>query len=183
MDKDIKRVLITEKELQEKIKELGQQISKDYKNKHLMMLCILKGAIMFYSDLARNIDVPVTMEFMAVSSYGKTTTSSGEVRILKDLGVPAEGYDILIIEDILDSGNTLKYLLNILSDRNPASIQICTLLDKPDRRVAPIEVSYRGFEIPDEFVVGYGLDFAEKYRNLPYIGILHERVYTEVEYK
>ncbi len=166
-----------------KVKELAAQISEDYKGKHLMLICILKGAIMFFGDLARNITVPMAMDFMAVSSYGRGTTSSGEVRIVKDLSVPAEGLDILIVEDILDSGNTLNYLVNILQDRNPASLKICTLLDKPDRRTAPIDVDYRGFVIPDEFVVGYGLDFAEKYRNLPYIGVLKERVYTEVIYK
>lgn len=183
MNDDVKKILISEDEIQDKVKELAAQISKDYEGKHLFMLCILKGAIMFYSDLARHITVPLAMDFMAVSSYGAGTKTSGEVRIIKDLSVPAEGLDILIIEDILDSGNTLNYLVNILKDRKPASLKICTLLDKPDRREKPIDVDYRGFIIPDEFVIGYGLDFAEKYRNLPYIGVLKERVYTDVAFK
>ena len=174
-------VLISEDKIQAKVKVLAEQISKDYAGKHLFMICILKGAIMFYSDLARNIDVPLAMDFMAVSSYGAGTKSSGEVRIIKDLSVPAEGLDILIVEDILDSGNTLNYLVNILKDRKPASLKICTLLDKPERREKPIVCDYVGFEIPDEFVIGYGLDYAEKYRNLPYIGILKEEVYAEPE--
>lgn len=179
MNNDVKRILISQEDIQKRVKELGVQISKDYKGKSLMMICILKGAIMFYSDLARYISIPLSMDFMAVSSYGHSTTSSGEVRIIKDLSIPAEGHDILIIEDILDSGNTLNYIKKILEDRNPASLKICTLLDKPERRVKPIEVEYKGFEIPDEFVIGYGLDFAEKYRNLPFIGVLKESVYTE----
>ncbi len=181
MFNDVKKILITEEEIQQRVKELADIVSKDYKGKHLLMICILKGAIMFYSDLARNLTIPVAMDFMAVSSYGKSTKSSGEVRILKDLAMPAEGLDILIIEDILDSGNTLHYIKKILGDRNPASLKICTLLDKPERREKPITVDYVGFEIPDEFVIGYGLDFAEKYRNLPYIGVLKEEVYEQPE--
>lgn len=183
MNNDVKKILITEEEIQKRVKEMGEQISKDYAGKHLLMICILKGAIMFFSDLARYISIPLAMDFMAVSSYGKSTRSSGEVRILKDLSVPAEGLDILIIEDILDSGNTLNYIKNILEDRKPASLKICTLLDKPERREQPIEVDYKGFEIPDEFVIGYGLDFGEKYRNLPFIGVLKERIYSDVEFK
>ncbi|MEX1377380.1 MAG: hypoxanthine phosphoribosyltransferase [Eubacteriales bacterium] len=183
MNNDVKKVLITEEEIQVKVKEMAKKISEDYKDKHLLMICILKGAIMFYSDLARYLTIPVAMDFMAVSSYGKSTKSSGEVRILKDLSIPAEGLDILIVEDILDSGNTLNYIKNILEDRKPSSLKICTLLDKPERREQPIDVDYKGFEIPDEFVIGYGLDFAEKYRNLPYIGVLKERVYSDVGFK
>ena len=182
MNNDVKKVLITEEEIQKKVKEIALQISEDYKGKHLLMICILKGAIMFFSDLARNLSIPVAMDFMAVSSYGKSTKSSGEVRILKDLAMPAEGLDILIVEDILDSGNTLHYIKNILEDRKPASLKICTLLDKPERREKQIDVDYTGFEIPDEFVIGYGLDFGEKYRNLPYIGVLKEKVYTDIAF-
>jgi len=178
MNSDVKKVLISEEEIQRKVKELAERISKDYEGKRLLMICILKGAIMFYSDLARNISIPMAMDFMAVSSYGAGTKSSGEVRILKDLSVPAEGLDILIVEDILDSGNTLNYIENILKDRKPASLKICTLLDKPERREKPIVVDYVGFAIPDEFVIGYGLDYSEKYRNLPYIGVLKEEVYA-----
>ncbi|MBN2880198.1 MAG: hypoxanthine phosphoribosyltransferase [Clostridia bacterium] len=178
MNSDVKKVLISEAEIQQKVKELAERISKDYKGKHLLMICILKGAIMFYSDLARNISIPMAMDFMAVSSYGAGTKTSGEVRILKDLSGPAEGLDILIVEDILDSGNTLNYIENILKDRNPASLKICTLLDKPERREKPIVVDYVGFAIPDEFVIGYGLDYSERYRNLPYIGVLKEEVYA-----
>ncbi len=181
MNNDVKKVLISEDEIQAKVNELGKQISEDYKDRHLFMICILKGAIMFYSDLAKKITVPLAMDFMAVSSYGAGTRSSGEVRIIKDLSVPAEGLDILIVEDILDSGNTLNYIVNILSDRKPASLKICTLLDKPERREKPITVDYAGFEIPDEFVIGYGLDYDEKYRNLPYIGVLKEEVYAKTE--
>jgi len=178
MNSDVKKVLISEEEIQQKVKELAARISKDYEGKRLLMICILKGAIMFYSDLARNISIPMAMDFMAVSSYGAGTKTSGEVRILKDLSGPAEGLDILIVEDILDSGNTLNYIENILKDRNPASLKICTLLDKPERREKPIIVDYVGFEIPDEFVIGYGLDYSEKYRNLPFIGVLKEEVYA-----
>ena len=181
MNNDVKKVLISEDEIQAKVNELGKQISEDYKDRHLFMICILKGAIMFYSDLAKKITVPLAMDFMAVSSYGAGTRSSGEVRIIKDLSVPAEGLDILIVEDILDSGNTLNYIVNILSDRKPASLKICTLLDKPERREKPITIDYVGFEIPDEFVIGYGLDYDEKYRNLPYIGVLKEEVYAKTE--
>ena len=181
MNNDVEKILLSEEKIQAKVREMAAQISKDYEGKHLFMICILKGAIMFYSDLARNITVPLAMDFMAVSSYGAGTKSSGEVRINKDLSVPAEGLDILIVEDILDSGNTLNYLVNILKDRKPASLKICTLLDKPERREKPIICDYVGFEIPDEFVIGYGLDYAEKYRNLPYIGILKEEVYAEPE--
>ena len=167
-------VMIGEEELRKRIKELGQKITEDYEGKDLMLVGVLKGAIMFMADLSREIKLPLSMDFMAVSSYGASTKSSGIVRILKDLDVSIEGKNILIVEDIIDSGLTLSYLKKVLEDRNPQSIKICTLLDKPTRRVADVRVDYVGFEIEDRFVVGYGLDYAEKYRNLPFIGILKD---------
>ena len=166
------RVLISEDEVNEKIKKLGEQISKDYAGKSIHLICVLKGGAFIMCELAKRITVPVSMDFMSVSSYGNGTASSGAVRIVKDLDEPLEGKDVLIVEDIVDSGNTLHYLVEILKKRNPESIRICTLLDKPDRRVAEVQVDYVGFNIPDEFVVGYGLDYAQKYRNLPYIGVV-----------
>ena len=166
------RVLISEDEVNEKIKKLGEQISKDYAGKSIHLICVLKGGAVIMCELAKRITVPVSMDFMSVSSYGNGTASSGAVRIVKDLDEPLEGKDVLIVEDIVDSGNTLHYLVEILRKRNPESIRICTLLDKPDRRVAEVHVDYVGFNIPDEFVVGYGLDYAQKYRNLPYIGVV-----------
>lgn len=177
VEKDIGRVLITEEELRQRVKQLGERISKDYEGKSIIMICVLKGAIIFYSDLARYIDVPLEMDFMAVSSYGSGTKSTGAVRILKDLNMSIEGRHLLLVEDILDTGNTLHYLGDNLKSRNPASFKICTLLDKPDRRVADIKADYIGFEIPDDFVVGYGLDYNQRYRNLPYIGVLKRDVY------
>lgn len=179
MKNDLSTTLLTEEQIQERIKELGRQITEDYKGKDLLVVCILKGAVLFYADLCRAIDLPISMDFMSVSSYGSGTRSSGVVRILKDLSSPAEGMDILLVEDILDSGNTLSYLRKTLLNRNPASLKICTLLDKPDRRDPnnSITVDYAGFDIPDEFVVGYGLDYNEKYRNLPYIGVLDRKIY------
>lgn len=178
MEKDIKEVLFTDEELQQRIQQLGQQITQDYAGKEIIMIGILRGAVIFMADLARAIKVPVTLDFMAVSSYGTGTESSGVVRILKDLNEDVAGRHLLIVEDIIDSGLTLKYLWNNLKSRHPASIRICTLLNKPERRKADVEVDYNGFNIPDEFVVGYGLDYAEKYRNLPYIGILKPEAYT-----
>ena len=166
------RVLISEDEVNEKIKKLGEQISKDYAGKSIHLICVLKGGAFIMCELAKRITVPVSMDFMSVSSYGNGTASSGAVRIVKDLDEPLEGKDVLIVEDIVDSGNTLHYLVEILRKRNPESISICTLLDKPDRRLAEEHVDYVGFNIPDEFVVGYGLDYAQKYRNLPYIGVV-----------
>ncbi|MBR5559392.1 MAG: hypoxanthine phosphoribosyltransferase [Oscillospiraceae bacterium] len=177
MMQDIKEVWINEEELQQKVKELGAKISEDYKDKNLLMVSVLKGSIVFMADLMRAITVPAAIDFMAVSSYGAGTKSSGVVRILKDLDTIVEGYDLLLVEDILDSGNTLSYLRELLSDRHPKSIRIATLLDKPSRRVADIKADYVGFEIRDEFVVGYGLDYNEVYRNLPFIGILKPSVY------
>ena len=177
MDKDIKEVLISEEEIQEKIKELGTLLSEEYQGKKPLLVCVLKGAILFMSDLARSMTIPVEMDFMAVSSYGTSTESSGVVRILKDLDTDIEGRDLIIVEDIIDSGLTLSYLVDILNRRNISSLKIVTLLDKPHRRTVNLKPDYSGFVIPDEFVVGYGLDYAEVYRNLPYIGILKPEVY------
>ncbi|HHZ02146.1 MAG TPA: hypoxanthine phosphoribosyltransferase [Tissierellia bacterium] len=177
MNKDIKKILIDEKELQAKIAELGERITEDYKDKNLLIVCVLKGAVIFVSDLIRKIDLPLDIDFMAISSYGSNTESSGVVRILKDLNVSIEGRHVLIVEDIIDSGLTLAYLIENLKTRRPESLEICTLLDKPDRRTIDLDIKYRGFQVPDEFVIGYGLDYAEKYRNLPYIAVLKEEVY------
>ncbi|KXG74527.1 Hypoxanthine-guanine phosphoribosyltransferase [Fervidicola ferrireducens] len=175
MLEDIKEILITEEEIKNKLKELGEKITKDYRDKKdVLLVGVLKGAVLFIADLIRHIDLPVQVDFMAVSSYGASTESSGVVRILKDLDENIEGRNILIVEDIIDSGLTLSYLYNMLKSRKPASIKICALLDKPSRRKVKIKVDYLGFEIPDYFVVGYGLDYNEKYRNLPFIGILKE---------
>ncbi len=164
------QVLISQEELSARTVELGKQLSKDYEGKEIHMICVLKGGVMFMSDLSKEISVPVSMDFMAVSSYGNETSSSGIVKIVKDLDEAIEGKDVLIVEDIIDSGRTLSYLVQILNDRKPNSIKICTLLDKPDRRVVEVDVDYVGFEIPDLFVLGYGLDYEQFYRNLPYIG-------------
>lgn len=166
------RVLLSEEEVDAKIKALGEQISKDYEGKRVHLICVLKGGVFFMCELAKRITVPVSMDFMSVSSYGNGTQSSGMVRIIKDLDEPLDGKNVIIVEDIVDSGNTLHYLVEILYKRNPESIKICTLLDKPERRVADVKVDYSGFNIPDEFVVGYGLDYAQKYRNLPFIGVV-----------
>ena len=177
MNEDIKKILISEEELENKVKALGAKIAADYKNKDLLLVCVLKGAVIFVSDLMRTIDLPLDIDFMAISSYGSNTKSSGVVRILKDLNASIEGRHVLIVEDIIDSGLTLSYLVDNLKSRGPASVEICTILDKPDRRVADLEIKYTGFQVPDEFVVGYGLDYAEKYRNLPYIAVLKEEIY------
>lgn len=175
----IKSILVDEEALQLKIKELGEQITKDYQGKELLVVCILKGAVMFVSDLIKRIDLPLEIDFMAISSYGNSTKSSGIVRIMKDLNEDIKGKHILIVEDIIDSGLTLSYLIDNLKSREPASVAICTLLDKPDNRKTDIDIMYTGFVVPDEFVVGYGLDYAEKYRNLPFIAVLKEEVYTK----
>ena len=176
-ENDIKEVLCTEEQLQAKIKELGAQITKDYAGKDLLMVSILKGSIMVMADLMRAVDLPVQIDFMNVSSYGAGTETKGSVKILKDLDVDIKGKDVLIIEDILDSGVTLHNLIGMLEQRNPASISICTLFSKPSRRKVEVETKYMGYEIPDAFIVGYGLDYAEKYRNLPFVGVLKEEVY------
>lgn len=166
------RVMIPEEVVDQKIEELGKKISEDYAGKQVHLICILKGSVFFTCELAKRITVPVSLDFMSVSSYGDGTQSSGIVKIAKDLDESLEGKDVILIEDIIDSGRTLYYLLDVLAQRKPASLKLCTLLDKPDRRVKDVKVDYIGFQIPDEFVVGYGLDYAQKYRNLPYIGIV-----------
>ena len=176
-DNDIQEVLFSEEQLKNRVQEIARQITADYQGKEIMLISVLRGSFVFMADLCRAIDLPCTLDFMAVSSYGKGTKSSGQVQITKDLSEDISDRHIIVVEDILDSGNTLSYLLKILENRHPASIRLCTLLDKPDRRVKPVEVHYSGFTIPDAFVVGYGLDYAEKYRNLPYIGILKPQVY------
>ncbi|MBQ8667848.1 MAG: hypoxanthine phosphoribosyltransferase [Lachnospiraceae bacterium] len=165
-------VLFTEEEVNARIREMGEQISKDYEGKSLHMVGILKGATFFACELAKRITVPVTIDFMSVSSYGDATESSGVVKITKDLDEPLEGKDVLVVEDIVDTGNTLSYLLDNLQKRGSSSVRLCSLLNKPDRRIKEVNVDYTGFVIPDAFVVGYGLDYAQKYRNLPYIGIV-----------
>lgn len=170
----VTETLLTEEEIKLKVKELGQKIENDFKGEDLLVVGILKGACVFVSDLIRNINLDVNMDFMSVSSYGKATESSGTVKILKDLDVDIEGKNVLIVEDIIDTGLTLKNLFETLKTRNPKSLKLCTLLDKPERRTVDIDVDYIGFVIPDKFIVGYGIDYAEKYRNLPYIGIVGE---------
>ena len=179
MKQDILKTLVSEEELREKVTELGRQISHDYEGKSLLLVSVLKGSVVFMADLMRAITIPARIDFMSVSSYGSGTKSRGVVKIVKDLDIPLEGYDLLIVEDILDSGNTLSYLKEILSSRGPKSIRICTLLDKPERRTADIAADYVGFAVPDEFVVGYGLDYDEKYRNLSFIGVLKPEVYEK----
>ena len=177
LDKDVERVLFSEEELKNRVAEIAAQIDKDYAGKQPLLVSVLRGSFVFMADLVRQIHVPCTVDFMAVSSYGAGTSSSGQVKIIKDLSEQIEGKDLIVVEDILDSGNTLSYLLQLLEARKPASVRLCTLLDKPSRRLKPVELHYSGFTIPDYFVVGYGLDYAEKYRNLPYIGVLKPSVY------
>lgn len=175
---DILKVLLTEEQLQAKCAEMGAQITADYQGKNLLLVTVLKGAVVYLADLMRQIDLPCAIDFMVVSSYGAGTKTSGVVKIVKDLDQDLSGKDILIVEDILDSGMTLSYLKGLLESRSPASIRIATLLDKPARRKVDLFADYVGYEVPDEFVVGYGLDYDEKYRNLPYVGILKPEVYT-----
>ena len=177
MSDDIKKVLISKDELDQIVKRLGAEITADYKGKDVLLIGILKGSVIFMADLMREIDVPCNIDFMAVSSYGKGTKTTGVVKINKDLDNDIQGKDIIIIEDILDSGKTLYYIRDILTARNPASIKICTLFDKPERREADIKADYIGSLVPNEFIVGYGLDYSEYYRNLPFIGVLKESVY------
>ena len=177
LEKDIQEILFSEEQLKARVKEIAQQIEADYQDKEILLICILRGSFVFIADLCREINLPCTVDFMAVSSYGKGSSSSGRVQIVKDLAEDITDRHVIVVEDILDSGNTLSYLLNILEQRNPASVRLVALLDKPDRRVKPVELHYSGFTIPDAFVVGYGLDYAEKYRTLPYIGILKPEVY------
>lgn len=177
MKEDVLRVLLSEDEIREKVRELGGKITADYKNSNLMLVTVLKGAVVFLADLMRQIDVPAEIDFMVVSSYGSGVKSSGVVKIVKDLDVPLAGKDILIVEDILDSGLTLSYIKELLESRGPRSIRIATLLDKPSRRKVDLQADYIGFSVPDEFVIGYGLDYDEKYRNLPFVGVLKPCVY------
>lgn len=177
MNNDIKSVLYSEEDISKIVAELGAAISEDYKDKNLLMVSVLKGSVVFMSDLMRHVTIPCEIDFMAVSSYGNNTKSNGTVRILKDLDRDINGYDLLLVEDILDSGKTLNYLIEMLYARNPASIRICTLFDKPERREVDIFPDYKGGSVPDEFIVGYGLDFAEKYRNLPYVGVLKDELH------
>lgn len=178
MENDIEQVLLSQEQLKEIVKNLGERITEDYQGKKLLLVSVLKGSVVFMGDLMREIKLPCCIDFMSVSSYGNSTSSSGVVKIIKDLDTNViEGSDLLIVEDILDSGKTLHYLIDILSRRNPSSIKICTLLDKPERRAVDLNADYSGATIPDAFVVGYGLDYAEKYRNLPYVGILKPSVY------
>lgn len=177
LEQDIERVLFTEQELKDRVAQIAAQIDQDYAGKEPMLISVLRGSFIFMADLARSITLPCTVDFMAVSSYGAGTTSSGQVKITKDLSESIEGRDIIVVEDILDSGNTLSYLFQLLQARHPASVRLCTLLDKPSRRTKPITADYTGFAVEDLFVVGYGLDYAEKYRNLPYIGVLKPAVY------
>lgn len=179
MNDDILRVLYSEEELEAKCAELGAQISKDYEGKNLLLVSVLKGAVVFMTDLMRHITVPCSIDFMVVSSYGSGVKTSGVVKIVKDLDADLAGKDLLIVEDILDTGMTLHYLKQLLQDRNPNSIRIAALLDKPERRRAAVRADYVGYQVPDEFVVGYGLDYDEKYRNLPYVGILKPEVYKK----
>lgn len=178
MRKDIQEVLLDEETLAKRIKEMGEQISKDYEGKEVIVIGILKGSVIFVADLVREVTVPVSFDFMAVSSYGNRTTTTGTVRILKDLDYDIEEKHVLIVEDIIDSGVTLSYLIEHLAGRKPASLKLCTLLNKPERRKVEVKVDYIGFTVPDAFLVGFGLDYAEKYRNLPFIGILKEEIYA-----
>ena len=165
-------ILLSEEEVDRRINEIGELISKEYEGKEIHLICVLKGGVFFMCELAKRITVPVSMDFMAISSYGSDTKSSGVIKIVKDLDDSITGKDVLVVEDIVDSGRTLSYLLEMLKDRKPASMKLCTLLDKPDRRVVDVHVDYTGFQIPDEFVVGYGLDYEDKLRNLPYVGYI-----------
>ena len=176
MKEDILKVLLSEDDIAARVAEIGAQISRDYAGKRLVMVSVLKGSVVFMADLMRAVTVPAEIDFMCVSSYGSGVKTSGVVKIIKDLDNDLAGMDLLLVEDILDSGMTLEYIKKLLLGRNPNSIKICTLLDKPERRKADVAADYKGFEVPDEFVVGYGLDYAEKYRNLPYIGVLKPSV-------
>lgn len=177
MDNDIDHILVSEDALQAKVNEMGAQISRDYAGKDLLLVSILKGSVVFMADLMRAISVPCRVDFMSVSSYGSGVKTSGVVKIVKDLDIPLAGYDLLVVEDILDSGMTLSYILELLQSRGPRSIRLCTLFDKPERRTVDITADYVGTTVPDAFIVGYGLDYDEKYRNLPFVGILKPEVY------
>ncbi|MBR2480542.1 MAG: hypoxanthine phosphoribosyltransferase [Clostridia bacterium] len=179
MHDDLAKILISKEEIEKRVKEIGAEITRDYEGESVLMVGILRGAVVFFSELVKNVDLDVRFDFMVVSSYGSGSTSSGEVRIIKDISQPIEGKNVLIIEDIIDTGNTLKNLKRMLLTRNPKSLKIVSLLDKPSRRKVEMEGDYVGFVVPNEFVVGYGLDYDEKYRNLPEIGVLKEEIYTK----
>lgn len=179
MINDIEKVLVTKQQLDDIAKRMGKQISEDYKDKNLLLVGVLKGSVVFMSELMKNITVHAAIDFMAVSSYGSGTSTSGTVKIIKDLDIPLDNYDVLVVEDILDSGVTLSYLMKLLADKHAKSIRLATLLNKPERRKVPVQLDYEGMVIPDEFVVGYGLDYDEKYRNLPFIGVLKPEVYSK----
>jgi len=181
MHADVEEVLLSGEEVQARVGELGAQLAADYEGRDPVLVSVLKGSIIFLADLVRAMPIPLAIDLMEVSSYGASTESSGQVRILKDLSTSIEGREVIVVEDIIDTGLTLNYLLRYLHDKGPASIRICCLLDKPARRLAPIEIDYRGFTIPDRFVIGYGLDYAERYRNLPYIGVLRPSVYSAAD--
>ena len=175
---DIAETLLTEEQIADIVKKMGKQISEDYKDKNLLLVSVLKGSLIFMADLMREITIPCSIDFLSVSSYGSGTSTTGEVRILKDLDASLEGKDLLVVEDILDSGVTLSFLLKNLLSRNPASVRLCTFLDKPERRRVDIKADYVGASVPDKFIVGYGLDYAEKYRNVPFVGVLKPEVYN-----
>jgi hypoxanthine phosphoribosyltransferase len=177
MHDDVEEILLGEEEIRTRVAELGQQLAMDYDGRFPVLVSVLKGSIVFLADLVRSMPVPLSVDLMELSSYGASTETSGQVRILKDLSGPITGRDVIVVEDIIDTGLTLNYLLKYLRDRNPSSMTICCLLDKPARRLAEISIDYRGFTIPDRFVIGYGLDYDERYRNLPYIGVLRPSVY------
>ena len=179
MHKDIEKILVTKEQIAARVKEIGEQITRDFAGESVLMVGILRGAVVFFSELVKNVDLDVRFDFMVVSSYGASSVTSGEVRIIKDLSQPIEGMNVLIIEDIIDTGHTLKNLKKLLLTRNPKSLKIVSLLDKPSRRQVELEGDYIGFEVPNEFVVGYGLDYGEKYRNLPEIGVLKPEIYTK----
>ena len=177
MHDDVEEILLSEEQIRERVAELGMQLATDYAGRFPVLVSVLKGSFIFLSDLVRSMPVPLSVDLMELSSYGASTESSGQVRILKDLSGPITGRDVIVVEDIIDTGLTLNYLLKYLRDRSPSSVTICCLLDKPARRLADIQIDYRGFTIPDRFVIGYGLDYDERYRNLPYIGVLRPSVY------
>jgi hypoxanthine phosphoribosyltransferase len=181
MQNDIREILLAEEQVKKRVIELGQQIARDYRDRDLVAICVLKGAVMFFADLLRAVSIPLNVDFMAISSYGASTKTSGVHRIIMDLERSIEGKDVLLVEDIVDTGRTLAYMRNYLAQRNPASLRVCVLLDKSSRREVEVPVEYKGFDIPDKFVVGYGLDYAETYRNLPYICVLKPEVYSKGE--
>ncbi|MBO9597342.1 hypoxanthine phosphoribosyltransferase [Cohnella panacarvi] len=178
MHNDIQEVLYSEEVIRKKVQELGAAVSREYAGRNPLVICVLKGAFIFMADLSKNITIPIELDFMAVSSYGNSTRSSGEVKIIKDLDTSVDGRDVIIVEDIIDSGLTLSYLIDVLERRNALSVSVVALFDKPGRRTVDLQADYTGFTIPDAFVVGYGLDYAEKYRNLPYVGVLKPEIYS-----